>query len=128
MGMLTPWSYVSHYFLGYKDSMGFTQRGVNLFVSLFDVVGRNLHYLPQQERIANEYFQHIPDKPSLSDLEKSVSLMLVNNHRTLSSPRPKMEGMIDIAGVHIRPPKKLPDNLQVSTHAVHLHSKSYTRF
>jgi hypothetical protein len=52
--------------------------------------------------------------PSIEELEKSVSVMLINSHNVFSRPRPKLPGLIDIAGLHIRKPKPLPLDIQVS--------------
>lgn len=52
--------------------------------------------------------------PSVEELEKSISIMLINSHRSLSPPRPGMPGLINIAGAGIRPPKPLPTDIQVT--------------
>lgn len=60
--------------------------------------------------------------PSIQELEKSISVVFVNTHRSLIPPRPTMPGMIDIAGAHVRPPKTLPNDIQVKRgHIICLH-------
>lgn len=51
--------------------------------------------------------------PSIEDLEKSISVMLINTHFSINKPRPLMPGLINIAGAHIKPPKTLPADIQV---------------
>lgn len=50
--------------------------------------------------------------PLLSDLEKNISLMLINSHRSMDIPRPSMPGLIDVGGIHIKKSKTLPHALQ----------------
>lgn len=50
--------------------------------------------------------------PSIEELQKNVSIILVNNHRSMSPPRPSMQGIIHIGGAHIKSPKPLPIDLQ----------------
>ncbi len=52
--------------------------------------------------------------PSVEELEKSISVMLVNSHISVSPPRPSMPGLINIGGAGIRPPKALPVDIQVN--------------
>lgn len=39
-------------------------------------------------------------------------MILVNTHKTVSVPRPKMSGIVNIEGAHINPPKPLPEDLK----------------
>lgn len=39
-------------------------------------------------------------------------MFFVNTHKSTSSPRPAMPGIINIGGSHIRPPKPLPNDLK----------------
>lgn len=116
-GSLTPWSHVPH-FLSYKsDRMTFLDRLENTVVSLFDAIGRKFYYLPKQTQLAREAFTSLENQmggrlPSAEDLEKKISVHLVNSHPALSVPRPRMPGIVDIAGIHIRKPKPLPNDLQ----------------
>lgn len=116
-GALTPWSHVPH-FLSYKtDRMTFFERVENTVVSLYDALGRKFYYLPKQTKLAREAFEALENQqggrlPSVEDLEKKISVHLANSHPALSYPRPRMPGMVDIAGIHIQPPKALPDDIQ----------------
>lgn len=116
MGLLTPWSYVPHMILNFDDQMSFTQRVYNAMISLTDYVIREFYYLPEQNKMAKEFFGDLEQThgplPTVQALEKSISVILVNSHPTLAKPRPSMVGLVDIAGAHIRPPKPLPEDLQ----------------
>lgn len=41
--------------------------------------------------------------------------MLINSHFSINRPRPLMPGLINIAGAHVKPPKPLPEDIQVKT-------------
>uniref|UniRef100_A0A182Q9J2 UDP-glycosyltransferases domain-containing protein n=1 Tax=Anopheles farauti TaxID=69004 RepID=A0A182Q9J2_9DIPT len=110
-GLLTPWSFVPHFMLQYDDQMSITERAYNVVLSVWDALCRKFYYLPAQTRLAEKYFGRVSEAgvlPSLEDLERNVSVVLMNNHIISSRPRPRINGMIDIAGVHIRKPKQLP--------------------
>lgn len=116
MGILTPWSFVPHMILDYEDQMNFFQRAYNVFLSTLDYVIREYHYLPEQNKLAKEFFGELEQQrgplPSVQALERSISVILVNSHPALAKPRPSMPGLVDVAGAHIRPNKPLPDDLQ----------------
>ncbi|KAI8043735.1 hypothetical protein M5D96_005073 [Drosophila gunungcola] len=53
-----------------------------------------------------------PGLPSTEDMVRNTSLMLVNQHFSLSGPKPLPPNVIEVGGVHIRPPEPLPSDLQ----------------
>lgn len=67
--------------------------------------------LPQVERFYN---QHYPTFSLASDTQ--VSLLFINNHPTFFS-RATVPNLIEIAGIHIPPPKPLPE-------VIHFHNKT----
>ncbi|XP_049301320.1 uncharacterized protein LOC125774984 [Anopheles funestus] len=111
-GLITPWSFVPHFMLQYDDQMSITERAYNVFLSVWGAFNRKFHYLPEQTKLALKHFGSTAVLPSLEDLERNVSVVLVNNHIISSRPRPRINGMVDIAGVHIRKPKPLPSVVQ----------------
>ncbi|XP_055917568.1 UDP-glucosyltransferase 2 [Eupeodes corollae] len=114
MGLLTPLSIVPHLLLSYTDNMSFKERAYNTYLSLYDYVFRRWHYMPQMQDMAERHFKDAikGPLPSVRDLEKNISLMLVNSHRSLDLPRPSMPGLVDIGGIHIKPAKPLPKDLK----------------
>ncbi|XP_053673814.1 UDP-glucosyltransferase 2-like [Anopheles nili] len=116
MGTQTPWSFVPHMVLSFDDDMSYADRMYNAIVSLTDYAYRYFWYLPEQDTIAQEAFGYLARTkgplPSVYELEQSISVILVNHHPILSTPRPTIRGLVDIAGAHIRSPKPLPDDLQ----------------
>ncbi|KAG4070679.1 hypothetical protein HA402_013599 [Bradysia odoriphaga] len=115
MGLRTSWSFVPHMITNYSDRMTFFQRVHNTILSLADAFYRKYYYLPAQNDIVQEIFGSIESLqpiPSVEELEKSISIMLINSHISIVPPRPSMPGLIDIGGAGIRAPKKLPADIQ----------------
>ena len=51
--------------------------------------------------------QHLPDFPSVLDVEKNISLLFTNTHPSINYPRASPPGMIEIGALHCRPAKQL---------------------
>ncbi|KAL3289133.1 hypothetical protein HHI36_003571 [Cryptolaemus montrouzieri] len=62
-----------------------------------------------QNEITKKY---LPGAPSVEELIKNVTLVLVNTHFSIESPRPYVPNMIQIGGFHSQKIKKLPEDLQ----------------
>lgn len=116
-GQITPWSHVPHFLSYSTDKMGFIERVENIMVSLYDMIGRRFYYYPKLNQMTREAFSKLENQrggklPSVEELEKKVSVHLMNSNSAMSYPRPKMPGMVDIAGVHIKSQKPLPMDIQ----------------
>lgn len=112
MGLLTPWSHVPHMASIYTDKMTFLQRWYNTIVSIYDWILRLTVHLPAHNAIVKKHFAHLEPLPSIEDLVKNVSIILVNAHRSILPPRPSMPQLINVGGAHIKPPKPLPKDIQ----------------
>lgn len=112
MGLLTPWSHVAHTLVSFSNNMTFYERLYNAAISTVDLVIRRFSHLPRQTKVAEKYFSNLGPLPSLDDLLKRISLILVYSHRSISYPRPMMPGLINIGGCHIKPNQKLPIDVQ----------------
>lgn len=115
MGFISPWSFTPHFLnLDLGDDLNYFQRFYNTILNLADAGLRHYHYLPRHDELINEFFSDLIEGPlpSSSDLEKSVSAILVNTHLIISKPRPLIPGLVSVAGSHIKPLKPLPSKLQ----------------
>lgn len=104
-------SYVPNVFTGYSDRMSFSQRLMNWIQNTLEDIYCILVTHPSQQK----YLDLFPKKnvPSITELKRNVSLVLLNNHVTFGFPRPYPPNMIEVGGLHIdRSPQKLPENLQ----------------
>lgn len=59
-------------------------------------------------------FIHVGAVPSILELEKNISFRIINTHESMQFVRPKMPGLTYVAGIHIKPPKELPADVQVN--------------
>lgn len=92
--------------------MSFVERFYNTVLSLSDWAVRRYLHFPLQTEIAQKYFGHLGDLPSMDELMKNVSVILINTHRSVLPPRPSMPGIVFIGGAHIKEPKTLPEDIQ----------------
>ena len=114
---LLPWSndrmgnpdnpaYIPNNYLPYTDKMPFHQRLLNTLLWFGSNWG--FYYfseLPTQ-KLALKYMGE--DLPPLRKIIRSTSLILVNSHFSINSPRPLVPGVVEVGGIHIGAPKKLP--------------------
>lgn len=113
MGVITPWSFVPHGFLPITDQMTFMERLTNSYYSLAEDLIREWDLFPKMDAVVRKYFGHLKVPiPSVSQMEKNISVILLNSHTPLTTSRPSVPGMIPIGGMHIYPPKKLPQDIQ----------------
>ncbi|XP_073847615.1 UDP-glycosyltransferase UGT5-like isoform X2 [Musca autumnalis] len=113
MGVIMPWSFVPHTFSPFTDRMTFFERFMNSFYSLTEDFIREYEYFPKMDAMMRKYFGHLNvDIPSVSKLEKNISVAMVNSYTPLSTTRPLVPAMIAVGGLHIYPNKKLPQDLQ----------------
>ncbi|XP_055379870.1 UDP-glycosyltransferase UGT5-like [Condylostylus longicornis] len=113
MGVITPYSHVPHGWLSYDDKMNFYERITNTALSVYDDFFREVIYFPQQDELVKKYYSHLKlNIPSVSKLEKNISLILLNSYIPLINPRPEVPGMIAVGGVHIEEPKPLPSDIK----------------
>lgn len=105
-------SYVPHTFTSHTDRMTFFERAYNLLYYIVEDVMTSIAFTPQQKRLLKQGF---PDKdmPTINQLKRNVSLVLLNTHVSLGTPRPYAPNMIEVGGMHInRKPKPLPEQLK----------------
>ena len=108
VGSPNPYSYVPDEFIDYTDKMNFWQRMYNTVLGTFKHVGRQMIHLPRQNAALQKYFNYTDDLPPLWELEYKTSLVLLNTHHSLSYPKPLMPNYVQVGGMHMKPPKKLP--------------------
>ncbi|XP_058123356.1 UDP-glycosyltransferase UGT5-like [Anopheles ziemanni] len=112
VGTPSPTSYVPHPFLSFTDRMSFVQRVGNMLMTILDAALGQILDFPVQSAMYEAAFPG--PKPPLEHLRKhSVSLVLLNQHLSLSYPRPYVPNMIEVGGMHVnRKPKPLPEDIK----------------
>ncbi|XP_055531724.1 UDP-glycosyltransferase UGT5-like [Wyeomyia smithii] len=110
VGCPHPTSHLGHFLLSYTDRMTFWERFINTAFTEFDRIYYNWFYLPTQKKYYDLAFPNA--KQSFEQQMKNVSLVFLNTHFTLSSPRPYPPNMIEVGGIQMDDPKPLPKDLK----------------
>lgn len=92
-------AYIPHAFSGISGKMNFWQRLKNTWTLLRSKWQFN-HYGAYQDEKIKKYFG--PDAPSLSDLERNLSLILTNSHYSLHGVRPFTTAVVEVGGLHVK--------------------------
>lgn len=103
-----PSSYVPNLFPHFPDEMNLFERFLNLLTSI-SYVFIDYIFMYQQRIIINKY---LPNSPSTYDLYEHVSLILLNTHFSLESPRPYVPQMIQVGGLQLEESKNLTGELK----------------
>uniref|UniRef100_A0A2S2PCQ0 UDP-glucuronosyltransferase 2C1 n=1 Tax=Schizaphis graminum TaxID=13262 RepID=A0A2S2PCQ0_SCHGA len=106
-------SYIPDPNSGYKDHMTLFERTINFLVMCLQFFLFPIFYMPKQNEIMLNYFNYTgsESRPSLEEMMKNVSLTLINTHFTLGTARPLVPSFIEVAGMHLKPSSKLPNDL-----------------
>nr|XP_019557265.2 LOW QUALITY PROTEIN: UDP-glucuronosyltransferase 2B20 [Aedes albopictus] len=105
------YSYVPYVMLNYDQDMSIFQRAYNYIVFLYDDYYRHHTFLPTIEKMMRQYHKH-STIPSASDLEKKVSLLLVNHHYSVDFAESVPPNHIPVGGLQVLPAKILPDDIK----------------
>lgn len=102
-------SYIPSEFGTFSERMSFWERFENWIVTrssklLYRIVEWNDNRL-----LAAKFGDGIPD---VREIARNTSLILVNQHYTLSGARPLVPAVVEVGGVHIKKMKPLPKDLQ----------------
>ncbi|KAI4462072.1 UDP-glucosyltransferase [Holotrichia oblita] len=103
------YSHMPHPFSGYTQNMNFCERVNNYLIAMLQSLFNKLYFLPQQNKILHKF---IPDAPNLYELNANISLQLFNSDPAINGPMPLLPNLVEVGGIHIQPPKKLPGDLQ----------------
>lgn len=109
VGNPMPLSYIPNPMSNFRPEMTFFQRTANTIFHLMCEICSNFFLLPAQEEAMRKHF---PLGPSVYDHFYNASLILLNGHESINLAVPLVPNMIPIGGFHVKPPKKLPQDLQ----------------
>lgn len=104
-GNIAPYSFITDHLLDFNEKMTFYERLQNGLVRFLNDFVFRTKAIPSQELIYDSYFK---SDGNFYEVIKNVSLVLMNSHVTLETPRPYMPNTISIGGFHIKKPKHLP--------------------
>ncbi|XP_055297523.1 UDP-glucosyltransferase 2-like [Sitodiplosis mosellana] len=95
-------SYVPNVHSQFTDRMNFWQRMYNSVSFWFEEIVAHYDYIPDQQKVMETLFPEAKNWPSLFELRKNVSLVLLNTHTTIGSPRPYAPNIIEVGGMQIK--------------------------
>jgi len=107
-GNPTVYSYIPSFAIALSDDMVFTERLLNIAWHIFL---KTLHSLTISVlRLSMQ--RYLGKLPDLYDMSANVSFILQNGSPTLTYPRPLLPNVAEIACVHCRKPKQLPEDIR----------------
>ncbi|KAH8406761.1 hypothetical protein KR222_010009, partial [Zaprionus bogoriensis] len=113
VGNTSPISYIPIVTAGLSDRMTYWERVDSFVQTVVAWLNWKLVYVPQHIKLYKQFFPHVAHKVSLPELTKNFSLVLLNQHFSLSFPRPYVPNMIEVGGLHIdHKPAPLPKDIE----------------
>lgn len=89
-------------YLNVNDPGSFWTRLRNFYFTSYEYLWWRYWYLPKQEVLVKKYMPELVGKyPSLYELQKNASLMLINSHFSFDPPSALLPNIIEIGGVHV---------------------------
>uniref|UniRef100_A0A1I8PV86 UDP-glucuronosyltransferase n=1 Tax=Stomoxys calcitrans TaxID=35570 RepID=A0A1I8PV86_STOCA len=93
------------------ERMDFSQRLRNMWHNLLMMGHRVFMMNPMQDRLYREYFPK--HTKTLEEMRQNISLILLNQHFSLSFARPYVANMIEVGGFHLQhKPQPLPQDVE----------------
>ncbi|CAL8107627.1 unnamed protein product [Orchesella dallaii] len=109
-GLYLPPSFVPCSFAAFSDRMNFKERVLNFIAEYFMLINTKVRWVPYLSKM---YQDHLgSDVPDVDEIDKNVTLLLMNSHFSLTYPRPLMPDVVEVGGLHTRPSKPLPNDLE----------------
>ncbi|XP_060833725.1 UDP-glucosyltransferase 2-like [Rhopalosiphum padi] len=89
--------------------MNFKERMINtLYYIYFKLAWKYYSEWPANELLKENFG---PDVPHINEIVYNTSMVFVNGHFSLDGPRPLVPNMVEIGGIHVKPPRPLPKDI-----------------
>ncbi|VVC33706.1 UDP-glucuronosyl/UDP-glucosyltransferase [Cinara cedri] len=114
IGLPTTFSYLLDVRTRSSDRKTFHERLKSTMIGFIQVYLERFLYVPAQTGYMDKYFRYKnhESRPSIGVMLANVSLTLVNGDVSVGAPRPYLPGVVEIGGLHLPVPKRLPDSLR----------------
>ncbi|KAG8228488.1 UDP-glycosyltransferase [Ladona fulva] len=103
-------SFVPIFFSLYTDHMNTWERFINTLMSFSLQLFHRFFIIPPHDEVIMEALGG--SVPPITELQKKISLLLVNSHFTFQHPHPLVPTIQEIGGIHVKPPKPLPEDIK----------------
>lgn len=90
---------ISNFKKGDSLMINFASRLISTFNSMREKLMFN-HYSQKQNNYVTKHFG--PNFPNIDELQKEVSLLLVNSHYSLTGAKPFTTSVVEVGGIHIQ--------------------------
>ncbi|XP_072948767.1 uncharacterized protein [Epargyreus clarus] len=97
-----------------KDHTSIWGRLRNIYITVYEYVWWKYWYLGKQEALMRKYIPDLEEPvPSLFEMQKNVSLLLINTHFSFDPPMALLPNIVEIGGMHLtKSNSSLPKDLQ----------------
>ncbi|XP_065219010.1 UDP-glycosyltransferase UGT5-like isoform X13 [Planococcus citri] len=102
-------AYVPNLLSGYLTKMTFFQRVGNTLVYSLSLL-MHKYYTSRYDNIT--IHKYLKSAPRVEDLVRNTSLLFVSTNSAINAPIPLVPGVVDIGGIHIKPAKVVPENIE----------------
>ncbi|CAB3221864.1 unnamed protein product [Arctia plantaginis] len=101
-------------FLDLREPTSFIARLRNFYFTIYEYFNWRFIYLEQQEKLVTTYLPDLPKPvPSLYELQRNASLLLINGHFSFDPPTAYLPNVVEVGGLHLsKSDGQLPDDLQ----------------
>ncbi|XP_050522153.1 UDP-glucosyltransferase 2-like [Daktulosphaira vitifoliae] len=89
--------------------MNFKQRVINTIYYIYFKIAWKIFSEWPADKFLKEIFGH--NTPYINDIIYNTSMIFTNSHFSFDGARPLVPNMVEIGGIHIQPPKKIPRNI-----------------
>lgn len=90
----------------YTDKMTFSERVMNYIIATYYYIIKDYWYYPSQTKISEKVFGE--KVPSLFELQKHISLLLLNTDIIFDYPQSLPPAIINVGGLHLKRVEELP--------------------
>lgn len=109
-GNPVPYAVTPFLSLAYTDNMNLYQRTAN---TLMNLAANSLHSVMVKWVLQDMLRKHFGDDiPRIYEMSKNVSFILQNGYPSMTYPRPYLPNVAEIACIHCRKAKPLPEDLE----------------
>ncbi|XP_076063030.1 UDP-glucosyltransferase 2-like isoform X2 [Oratosquilla oratoria] len=109
MGNVLNPIYFPYTMMKFPPALKVLSNAVNIFAQIYmSVLWRNWAVVPAVQKEVSRIF---PDFPPLLDIERNMSLVLLNYHYSMETTFPLLPSQIPVAGMHCKAAKPLPLDL-----------------
>ncbi|KAG8228489.1 UDP-glycosyltransferase [Ladona fulva] len=111
VGNPAPPSFVPNIFSSFSDHMTFLERAQNAMMDFITIAFHRFVIYPTLNAEMKKGFGE--SVPTIQEIEKErVSLVLLNSHHSILYPRPLNPNVVEVGGMHVKPPKPLPQDIK----------------